>query len=397
MKVFGVLFFLSLYGLNLFAQTANKNTEQLLNLGFLAMGNDSVESVAIIYQRENIPFVKVVIDGKEYLFLFDTGASGCFISDEIAGNSKIESTLPIEDASGKESNTNVVFKNISIGKSSFNNIVCLVVNTERLANLGCVKIDGIIGTSLIKLCNWKLDPTNQMISFSKKAFKKEINSTEFNIEFTNSRLPLVQLSYDQIAFYALIDSGFSDYFQSNDDVLWKSKKYKRLNRKDGFGKYALAAFSIQNAFVSNLKIDSFKTQSGFITNIPATICSCKPTIGSALLKRNVFIYNFLEKKMILTPVNYDTTLNNIFDIGFGLNDSNQLVINFVWENKETKKAGFKIGQQVLNINSNEIGKLSYAELCDLKMSLQSKNELRVTILIGKKIKEFVLLKQPSHL
>jgi hypothetical protein len=39
-----------------------------------------------------------------------------------------------------------------------------------------VKIDGIIGTSLIKLCNWKLDPTNQMISVSKTAFKKEINT-----------------------------------------------------------------------------------------------------------------------------------------------------------------------------------------------------------------------------
>jgi hypothetical protein len=397
MKVCSVLLFVSLFGIKLFSQTANKNEEQLLNSGVLTMGNDSVESVPIIYQRDNVPFVEVVIDGKKYLFLFDTGASGCFISSKIAGNANIESALQIEDAGGNESNANVVFKNIYIGKSSFNNIVCLVVNTERLSNLGCVKIDGIIGTSLIKLCNWKLDPTNQIVSFSKTAFNKEINSTEFNIEYTDSRLPLVKLSYDQIAFYALIDSGFSDYFQSNDDVLWKSKKYKRLKRKDGFGKYALTAFSIQNSFVSNLKIDSFKTQSGFITNIPATICSCKPTIGSALLKRNVFVYNFLEKKMILTPVNFDTTLNNIFDIGFGLNDSNQLVINFVWENKETEKAGFKIGQQVLKIDSNELGKLSYAELCDLKMSLQFKNEIKVTLLIGKKYKEFVLLKQPSHL
>ncbi|MFA9212379.1 MAG: hypothetical protein ACEQSR_00840 [Candidatus Methylacidiphilales bacterium] len=208
---------------------------------------------------------------------------------------------------------------------------------------------------------------------------------------------MFQLSHDQIAFYALIDSGFSSYFQSNDDVLWKSKKYKKLKRKEGFGQYALAAFSVQNSYVSNLKIDSFKTQSGFITNIPATICSCKPTIGSALLKRNVFVYNFLEKKMILTPVKYDTTLNSIFDIGFGLNYSNQLVINFVWENKETKKAGFKIGQQVLKIDNNEIGKLSYAELCDLKKSTQVKNEIKVTLLIGKKIKEFILLKQPSCL
>jgi hypothetical protein len=397
MKVCSVLFFLSLFGINIFAQTPNKNVEQLLNSGVLIMGNDSIESVPIIYQRDNIPFVKVVIDGKEYLFLFDTGASGCFISSEIAGNANIESTLPIEDAGGKEKNANVVFKNIRIGKSLFNNIVCLVANTERLANLGCVNIDGVIGTSLIKLCNWKLDPTNQMISFSKSLFKKEINSTECNIEFTDSRLPLVQLSYDQIGFYALIDSGFSGYFQSNDEVLWKSKKYKKLKRKEGYGQYALAAFSIQNSYVSNLKIDSLKTQSGFITNIPATICSCKPTIGSALLKRNVFVYNFLEKKMILTPVNYDTTLTNIFDIGFGLNDSNQLVINFVWENRETKKAGFRIGQQVLKIDNNETGKLSNADFCDLKKSLQSKYELKVTLLFGEKMKEFVLFKKPQHL
>ncbi|MFA9212380.1 MAG: retropepsin-like aspartic protease [Candidatus Methylacidiphilales bacterium] len=165
MKVCSVLFFISLFSLNLFAQTVTKNEEQLLNSGVLAMGNDSVESVPIIYQRDHVPFVKVIIDGKEYLFLFDTGATGCFISSEIVGKANIESTLPIEDAGGKENNANVVFKNICIGKSSFNNIVCLVANTERLANLGCVKIDGVLGTSLIKLCNWKLDPTNQMISF----------------------------------------------------------------------------------------------------------------------------------------------------------------------------------------------------------------------------------------
>lgn len=382
---------------NVFSQNKAKTVEELFKSGTVIISNDSIESLPINYQRNNVPFIKVIIDSKEYFFLFDTGASGCFISNEIAGNSSKENSVPVDDNNGKELMANVVLKNINIGKSSFNNIACVIGNTKRLSDIGCVKIDGIIGTNLIKLCNWKLDPTSQMISFSKQPFKKEENSSTYYIEFTNEQLPLIKFNYDNISFYALIDSGFSDYFELNDNILRKSKKYRRLTRKKGFGQYALTAFSTKSSEVHNLKIDTIYSNSGFIANIPTNICHCKPTVGSALLKRNLFVYNFLDKQMIFTPIKYDTILSNVFDIGFGLNDSNELIISFIWESEFSKKSRFEIGQRILKIDNIETGKYNNSEFCELRNRLELKNELKISVLKGKVIKDFIITKQPKYL
>ncbi|MCF8429401.1 MAG: retroviral-like aspartic protease family protein [Bacteroidia bacterium] len=388
---------LVLLNLSIKAQVTKKSVEELFKSCTVIIGNDSTESLPINYQRNNVPFIKVIIDGKEYFFLFDTGASGCFISNEIAGNSSKENSVPVDDNNGTEVMANVVLKNINIGKSSFSNIACVVGNTKRLSDIGCVKIDGIIGTNLIKLCNWKLDPTNQIISFSKQPFKKEENSSSYNIEFTNEQLPLIKFNYDNISFYALIDSGFSDYFELNDNILRKSKKYRQIKRKKGFGQYALTAFSINSSEVHNLKIDTIYANSSFFSNIPTNICHCKPTIGSALLKRNVFVYNFSEKQMIFTPIKYDTIISNVFDIGIGLNDSNEIIISFIWESEFSKKSRFEIGQRILKIDNIETGKYNNSEFCELRNRLELKNELKISVLKGKEIKDFIITKQPKYL
>jgi len=58
-------------------QTTVPNAEQLLKAGELIMGKETIETLPILYQRQHLPFVKVNIEGKDYLFLFDTGASTC--------------------------------------------------------------------------------------------------------------------------------------------------------------------------------------------------------------------------------------------------------------------------------------------------------------------------------
>lgn len=383
----------TLYYFKRFSQNKIKTIEELFNCGSIKIGNDSSESLPIIYQGNNAPFIKVVINGKEYLFLFDTGASACFISKEVAGSTVIENTIPIDDNNGTKLKAEVVLKNFVIGQSSFENIACIVGNTKRLSELGCIKIDGIIGASLIKLCNWKLDPSVQKISFSKRSFIENKNSYKYEIQFTSDYLPLIKFNYDKISFYALIDFGFSGYFEFNNDILKKSKKYRKLNCINGRGYHSLTISSVINGKVSSLVIDTLKSNNSFFANIPTIINQSKPNIGSGLLKRYIFVYNFLDKKMLFTPINYDSSSEIIFDLGFGLNDSNELVINFIWESDFTKKEGFKIGQQVVKINDKEIERLTIEELCDLRKMLKLKSEVKISVLEGQETKSLLLSKQ----
>lgn len=395
MKISKYIFFIFLVFLStqVLAQSNEQTIEQLIKQGYHKMGNDSIESSPIIYKKNSLVFLKVIINGKEYLFLFDTGASICLISEEIASQSAVQNTIHFTDEFENKSKANVVLQNIQIGNSSFNNIVCVVNDMKTLTTLGCVKIDGIIGANLINLCNWKIDPAKNLLSFSKSTFKKqEISELELEIKYTGNGLPLIKLNYDNTPFYTLIDFGFSDYLELNNDILKKSKKIRKINQIKGFGIHSLTINSIIESKVSRLQIDTLRSESFTLINVPTTLNESKPKIGSSLLKRYLVKLNSLEQKLILTPLQYIDSTTLSFPIKFGLNDLNEIIINFIWETEDTKNLGLKIGQKVIKIDNKEFNNLSNSDLCELKDQLNQKSSINITILVGNKLREVQLSK-----
>ncbi len=395
MKILKYIFFtfLVLLSTQVFGQSNDQTIEKLIKQGYHKMGNDSIESSPIIYKKNSLVFLKVIINGKEYLFLFDTGASLCLISDEIASESAVQNTIHFTDEYENKSKANVVLQNIQIGNSSFNNIVCVVNDMKTLTTLGCVKIDGIIGANLINLSNWKIDPVKNLLSFSKSTFKKqEISECELEIKYTGSGLPLIKLNYDNTPFYTLIDFGFSDYLELNNDILKKSKKIRKINQIKGFGIHSLTINSIIESKVSRLLIDTLRSENSTLINVPTTLNESKPKIGSSLLKRYLVKLNSLEQKLILTPLQYIDSTTLSFPIKFGLNDLNEIIINFIWETVDTKDLGLKIGQKVIKIDNKEFNKLSNSDLCELKDQLNQKSSIDITVIVGSKTKEIQLTK-----
>ncbi len=395
MKISKYIFFIFLVFLStqVLAQSNEQTIEQLIKQGYHKMGNDSIESSPIIYKKNSLVFLKVIINGKEYLFLFDTGASICLISEEIASQSAVQNTIHFTDEYENKSKANVVLQNIQIGNSSFNNIVCVVNDMKILTTLGCVKIDGIIGANLINLCNWKIDPVKNLLSFSKSTFKKqEISELELEIKYTGNGLPLIKLNYDNTPFYTLIDFGFSDYLELNNDILKKSKKIRKTNQIKGFGIHSLTINSIIESKVSRLLIDTLRSESFTLINVPTTLNESKPKIGSSLLKRYLVKLNSLERKLILIPLQDIDSTTLSFPIKFGLNDLNEIIINFIWETEDTKNLGLKIGQKVIKIDNKEFNNLSNSDLCELKDQLNQKSSINITILVGSKLREVQLSK-----
>jgi len=376
-----------------FAQNSSRKIEELIKLSSFTMGKDSVESLPIFYQKKGLPFLKIIINGKEYLFLFDTGSSACIITKEIAEKSVLENVTTFYDAFEKESKVNVVLQNIQIGNSSFDSILCIVSDIKALSEIGCVKIDGVLGSNLINLCNWKIDPKKEVLSFSSTPFKSETkNDYNLDIEFTDNSLPLLKLAYDDIPFYCLVDFGYSGFLDLNEDILKKSKKMRKLNRIKGLGRYALSVNSTMEDKMVRLIVDSLKIGQHTLLDIPATLYNTKPQLGAVFLNRYVVVLNPIQRKIILTPSKKEDSTSFAYPLTFALNEKNNLVISFIWDTEDTKDKGLKIGQKVLSIDEQIFTQLNSTDLCELKDKLNQKSLIKVTVEVGNKIKQIDLHK-----
>ncbi len=75
-----------------------------------------------------------------------------------------------------------------------------------------------------------------------------------------------------------------------------------------------------------------------------------------------------------------------------MNNSNELIINFVWETEELKHTEVQIGQKVLSIDNKVFKKLSNADLCELKNYLKEVSKIKITIQMESEPKELELCK-----
>lgn len=120
--------------------------------------NQFRETISIEIHKGLI-FLPVTIKGKEYLFLFDSGAPFS-ISNKLQNdhNFKVVSKGNIIDSDHNRKKVNwSQVDTISIGNVLFMNQTAFIGDFEANPILRCLEIDGIIGSNLIRHCNWTID------------------------------------------------------------------------------------------------------------------------------------------------------------------------------------------------------------------------------------------------
>lgn len=124
------------------------------------------ETIDIVIHKGLI-LVPVRIEGKEYRFLIDTGAPFS-ISNQLQNdhNFKVVSKGNIVDSDHNRKKVNWSrVDNISIGKVSFMNQTAFIGDFEANPVLKCLGIDGIIGSNLMRHCNWTIDQQHNELTF----------------------------------------------------------------------------------------------------------------------------------------------------------------------------------------------------------------------------------------
>lgn len=383
-----VRFYLSLlmlifYQYRSYGQGKNLEFSELRKFGSIIEGVDTLQSTPLTYFKNSIPIIHIWIEGKKYTFIFDTGAMISLISDNLTPNKNAIGYTTLSDFSDNEEKVEVLLQSFSIGYTKFIDFPFLVKNFSSIENQFCTKIDGIIGMNVIGQFNWIFNPINHKITFSKVPFKPDFDFTKMNITLYSEILPLVELKYDNISFYSLLDSGFDGYLEINPQVLNSSKKYKKTKTNKGYGMYQATINSTLTNKIETITLDTiWLNREKYLTDNQTTITFSKPTLGSKFLVSNITYLNFINKELFFKPIeNKIIDSAQSFPVNFNLKNHN-LYISFLWDEPYLKKMKLEIGDIVMSIDEFPTTNLSTEKWCEINSTIQKRHEIIITLSKG---------------
>ena len=118
--------------------------------------------------RLGLIILKVDIAGKEYDFVLDTGAPSV-ISKELAKKLDLSNITEqkVGDSQGEDYNLGLTtIEKLSISDINFLNTGAVIADLNQSQEVGCLKIDGFIGSNLMRKAIWKFDYQNQIITIT---------------------------------------------------------------------------------------------------------------------------------------------------------------------------------------------------------------------------------------
>ncbi len=358
---------------------------QNLNKGSIASKN-YFEEITFEYLKEKI-IIPVTIEGKSYRFILDTGAPN-IISKEIQALIKPEliETIPVNDATNNSENLSVVSVNsLYIGSTLFKNTATLVYDLNASKIFGCFKIDGFIGSNMLRnsIVQIDLDAKVVRLTNSKKNLnldKKDATKIKL-VGVQSSPYIWIELKNEKTGRnQVMIDTGSSSFYDLS------KKTYKQLKEANLFKFYGkssgAAAVSLFGDAPLNehfrIGIPQMKINNFTITNhITQTTNDNDSSIGLGILKYGVMTIDFKNKRFYFKPKTARID-NKTTDFGFSrtlLN--NKIVIGFVWDT--TLASTLNYGDEILEVNGVKLTDSNFCERLIKSSPFQNEDHLVLQI------------------
>lgn len=357
------LFFLYLYLFSLatFAQR-----------GPLSKGN----AVSANYYTEiNYDWVKgkiiipVLIEGKTYQFLLDTGAPN-LISSELLRHlqTKTVDSIFVNDANSKRKKMEIVsIPKLTIGEVVFENISSLVYQYEQNILFDCFEVDGIIGSNILR---------ESIIQFIPKEKILRITNDKKRLVLNKKNAVKLALIGDQRSPYlwiklqgekngkeqVLMDTGMSGFYDlalKNHDIFKNTNIYTTIS--SGVGTKSISLFgNAEKNEQFRVLIPGLQIGNAIFNDILIeTTSDNNSRIGSDIFNYGNVTIDFKHKRFYFDS--YKKT-NDLSEKTFGFSPTiveEKLVVGIIWDNDLKDK--IQLGDEILRINTIE---LSSMEACD---------------------------------
>ena len=196
----------------------SQNRKQLSKKGYVKQKEYFVE-IPFNYVNKHI-YIEVVISGKKYNFVFDTGYEVTTIDSNIAKEIqyKIIKEVSLSGSSFADQKVTLVeLPNIAIASLDFEETYGLLQDLSFTKNPATQKIDGIIGNNLMRKSKWQIDYVQKVIRISSKIENFKNLPTAKKIELNNKDwgLGYVAIELNNQKHQFLFDLGSNGEFTAN--------------------------------------------------------------------------------------------------------------------------------------------------------------------------------------
>ena len=196
----------------------SQNRKQLSKKGYVKQKEYFVE-IPFNYANKHI-YIEVVISGKKYNFVFDTGYEVTTIDSNIAKEIqyKIIKEVSLSGSSFADQKVTLVeLPNIAIASLDFEETYGLLQDLSFTKKPATQKIDGIIGNNVMRKSKWQIDYVQKVIRISSKIENFKNLPTAKKIELNNKDwgLGYVAIELNNQKHQFLFDLGSNGEFTAN--------------------------------------------------------------------------------------------------------------------------------------------------------------------------------------
>ena len=324
--------------------------------------------------------IPVIIQGKTYQFLFDTGAPNLIshtLEKEI--QTRELSSIRVKDANDSGRPLNVVtIPVLEIGGVVFKNSPAIVNDPASNFLFDCLGIDGIIGSNLLRNSIVQIDSGKKQIIITDQMNRLDLEGKGFldMALSTGQSSPYIWIQLrgeGKASEQVLIDTGaqgFYDLSGNSFEVLDNLKVFGSVESATGYKGLGLFGVSKPMLHYRVLVPELAILGTSFLNVISISTGASKSRIGADLLSHGKVTLDFKNKKFFLEGFEQEVDLREeVWAFSPTAKDSS-LVVGIIWDKDLAKKARF--GDEILMINDLETEEI---DICDLLIqeSLFEKN------------------------
>lgn len=312
--------------------------------------------------KTGLLIVPITLKGKEYRFIFDSGAPTSISKDiqaELQFKTLVKST--IVDSEGNRKKVNYVsIDTLFINEVPFFMQTAFVGDYTTNPVLKCIGVDGIIGSNTMRYCNWTIDSEMKKISFYSHPAEEDSILT-FHVPFrTNSQFALL---VDLHIGKAKVKNIKIDY-GSNGDLSLPYSAFSELEEAGLFDKkYNVLGYS-QSGLLGKVNESDYKLT--YIDSLYLGDCLFKnvkaKSKGSGLFGNHLlseYTVTIDWQNMLLHFKENKNTLRSSATFGVGLGKGekeNEIYIQSIIEGSEAYKIGLRPLMKVRKVDDLDFTK-----------------------------------------
>lgn len=328
--------------------------------------------------------VKLNDNPKEYRFILDTGAFS-MISDEIVNELKLKPVVNFMAEGTSRTEVLIPFfkiEKIDIDGITFKDIGVGIIDVTGIYKTSCLKVDGIIGSNLLRHCISKIDYKDNTLTITDRAESIPLPKGGYYLHFRKSTLegfaPVFTCMINGEIYESIkLDTGYSGVISIPLSI------FNRIGQSlesdytiEGYGKSSVGAWGSVEGKTYLTRIKSIQLGDIAFENVLVKIDGNDFLLGNKFLENFLIRLDYSSNEVVFFPYQDKEIPHNSLSFGYGkLYKDGKLIVGFLWDKSPATEAGIKLGDEILAINGKSVVGLSFDEICKMKLDHSETIEL----------------------